>query len=757
MPSSKKIIISGTVQGVGFRPFVWRTAVKNNIKGFVSNTSAGVFIKAEGENKDLKSFVEDLRKQAPPASKISSFEISDLKYEGLKNFYIKKSKESKTISASVPADLAICKACAEDIKDSKNRRYEYPFTNCTDCGPRFTIVEKLPYDRPFTSMKKFKMCPSCFKEYKDPSNRRFHAQPNACPVCGPKVFLWEKGKIACENKEAIEKAADNIISGNILAIKGLGGFHLACDPFNFKAVKRLRDFKDRPFKPFALMTDDLNTVNKYLHISKKEEEIVFSSKAPIVTLKKKKNNYFNYVSPNLDSVGVMSAYTPLHLVLFKILREKKFLSPLIMTSGNHRDEPITKDNEEAVKLFSSLGPILLHNRPIHNRIDDSLVYVDEFSQERIIRRARGYVPDFISLPFSAKEDIFASGADIKNSFAFTRKKELFVSQYIGDLDDRNNSNFFCETYKKTKKLLKANPASAVCDFHPGYRSSSLAYSLGFKPCFVQHHIAHFFSVMAEHSILNDCIGVSVDGTGYGTDGKIWGCEFFVYKNNKVYRKASLEEFCLPGGEICLLEPYRILVSLAYKFGLGENLNKVFKLKEKEVMEKMIENKINSPLTTSAGRLFDAFSCLILDKKYSTYEAQLPMEAESICPKISSVEPYSFEIVKDKDILRICPKEALTRAFKDKKNNTSQDIMSYKFHFGFASAVSEICLLLAKENKINNICFSGGCFQNRKFSYFLTNILKNKKLNLYFNSKLPSNDGCISAGQIYFKLLKATIA
>ncbi len=756
MPVNKEIVISGTVQGVGFRPFVWRMALKHKIKGFVLNNSGGVLIKACGGKNDMRKFIDSLKKEAPAASRITSFTVRPAPAENFSDFSIKKSSESSLASANVPADLAVCPACAEDIANPLNRRYLYPFTNCTDCGPRFTIVEKLPYDRPFTSMKEFKMCPDCLKEYEEPADRRFHAQPNACPVCGPQIFLIHKGKKIAEKEFALSRAADFLISGHIVAIKGLGGFHLACDPFNKKAVEKLRKFKDRPFKPFAIMSDSIEELGKYLHISLKEKQILLSPRAPIVALKKKDISYFKYAAPNLDTLGVMAAYTPLHLALFKDLRNKKFKNPLIMTSGNFRDEPITKDNERAIELFSSLGPLLLHNRPIHNRIDDSLIYIDDYSQERIIRRARGYVPELIKLPVKPKEDTFAAGGDIKNSFAFTRGDELFVSQYIGDLDDSLNADFFIETYKKTSRMLSSRPASAVCDMHPLYRSSYLTSELGFKPYYVQHHIAHFFSVMAEYGIDEKCIGIVLDGTGYGLDGKIWGCELFAYENGRVRRFASLREFRLPGGEICAFKPYRVLFSMALTAGADLRIMNI-PIDEEKAMRKMIENNFNSPLTSSAGRLFDAFACLILGKKYATYEAQLPMELESISLNNHKASPYDFIPFNDGQIPRLDFSIALKQAIADKKQKLSPAIAAYKFHKGFARGIAEVCALEAKIKKIKTVCCSGGCFQNRKLSLFLAEELKRRGLKVYFNSKLPSNDGGISAGQLYFKILKAEIS
>lgn len=755
MPENKKITIRGTVQGVGFRPFVWRTAVENRITGFVGNSPEGVFIEARGEKKNLKKFINDLKNKKPDAAVINYFEVKPSACRKFSSFKIVKSHSRGLSSASVPADLAICPDCAGEIEKNSDRRYEYPFTNCTNCGPRFSIVEKLPYDRPFTSMKKFKMCLDCMAEYGNPADRRFHAQPNACPVCGPHVFLVEKGVRTAEKDEALERVSRLLSDGALVAIKGLGGFHLACDASNESAVKKLRKFKDRPYKPFAVMTESLEFIKKYLFISEKEKNLIFSQKAPIVALKKKNISYFNGPAPGLSSLGVMSAYTPLHRIVFRKMRQIGFKGVLIMTSGNLRDEPIVKDNETALKIFSSLDALLLHNRPIHNRIDDSLIQVSDSGEEKILRRARGYVPSSFILPFRPSKNIFASGADIKNSFAFTRGRELFLSQYIGDLDESANADFFRETYSKMKKLLLVNPSEAVADMHPSYRSLLLAKETGLKVSQVQHHIAHFFSVMAEHGLRENAIGVSLDGTGYGLDGKIWGGEFFVYKGGKVLRRGKLADFPLPGGEICVKEAFRSLMGLAHSCNIDIERFCDVEKEKKKLVTKMLSSCFNSPETSSMGRLFDAFSVLILGRPYATYEAQLPMELEAICSG-SGNSGYSFAIEGKKEILEISSREALKEAIKDRDSGRSISFMSRKFHYGIAKACVDMCLRLSAETGIKTFCFSGGCFQNLIFSELVKKMLSGRGFKIYFNNSIPSNDGGISAGQIYFRLLKAQI-
>lgn len=756
MPENRKIEIRGTVQGVGFRPFVLRCAIKNKITGFVGNSPKGVFIEARGEIKDIERFINDIKNNKPPASIINSLVVEKSSNKNFQDFKIVKSENSGKAFASVPADLAICKSCIEDIEDPSNRRFEYPFTNCTNCGPRFTIIKKIPYDRPYTTMEKFKMCKECLSEYKNPLDRRFHAQPNACQTCGPEVFLTVRGKVVAENNMAIDKLAEIILKGGLVAIKGLGGFHLSCDAENESAVKKLREFKARPKKPFAVMTDSLEGLDKYLHISQKEKDILVSSRAPIVAIKKRKNCFFNLVAPGLSTIGIMIAYTPLHRIILKKLREKGFKGLLIMTSGNLRDEPITKDNESAISLFAKFDAILLHNRDIHNRIDDSLVSVDHLGRERVFRRARGYVPNPFTLPLKCKKDIFAAGADIKNSFALTRGSELFISQYIGDLDDSANADFFRETYKKMKAMLLIKPKEAVADLHPNYRSVSLAKETGLKLYRVEHHIAHFFSVMAEHSLNEDAIGITLDGTGYGLDGKIWGGEFFVYKDKKIFRKAKLADFKLPGGEICINAPYRALLGLLHSFDIKDYRYVPGKSKDIEIINRMLEKNFNCVETSSMGRLFDAFSALILDKPFAGYEAQLPMELESVFSK-ESIKGYPFYYEERDGIIEIFSDKAIMEVLKDKKLKKSISLMSSKFHIGLADVCAKVAIKISQDYGIRTFCLSGGCFQNAIFTKLLKDRLRLPKFKVYSNDLIPTNDGGISAGQIYFRLLNVVVS
>lgn len=749
MLKTKKIIINGVVQGVGFRPFIYNLAIEMNINGYVLNSPDGVVIELTAEEEKIKKFIENIRLKKPKESEISSIEISEEKHKNFKDFKILKSENNSFVKTSIPADLSICEDCVKDISDPKNRRHLYPFTNCTNCGPRFSIVEKIPYDRKFTTMKKFKMCPECFKEYESPQNRRFHAQPNACPDCGPYAWVRSFDGRTIKNKW-LDYIVKRIIDGNIVLIKGIGGFHIACDAFNKQAVSKLREIKRRDFKPFAVMVDNISDISGWLIVKKDEEDIFNSSKAPIIMFRKKNDSVFEYVAPNIDSVGVMKAYTPLHKIIFNKLKEKGFRNPLVMTSGNFKDEPIITDNKQACDRFSGYD-ILLHNRDIKNRIDDSVLFLDDFKTQRIIRRSRGFVPQSIKIKSDEDKKIFAAGADIKNCFGFYRKGEVILSQYIGDLEIKENRDFFLSSYANMKKLFDINADTVCADMHPQYHSSSMAKSLGIRNIiYVQHHVAHMCSVMAENDLEDDVLGISFDGTGYGTDGNIWGGEFFVVKNGNIKRAAHFKYVPLPGGDTVSKEIWRSFVSF-----FSNRMDFVYKvLKGKierskiEIINNMIDKKINSPLSSSVGRIFDAVSVSVTGDVVSDFEASGPMKIEHLAYK--KVErPYKFDIERNGDIYVVSYDSLIDGIINDWERK--RDIISAKFHSALINLIKDLSIKICRDYDIKNICVSGGVFQNR----FLTNsIIKSfyrSKYNLYLNSKVPSNDGGISLGQIYYAL------
>ncbi|MFH1620414.1 MAG: carbamoyltransferase HypF, partial [bacterium] len=541
----KKILVNGIVQGVGFRPAVYRIALKNGIAGNVINTSAGVVIEAEGKPAAVRKFLRDLKEQKPPQSRIDSISVRPVPAKEGSGFVIEKSRDAGKASSIVPADLSLCAGCRKDIFDKSGRRWLYPFTNCTNCGPRFTIVRSLPYDRPLTTMSRFRMCPDCLAEYENPSDRRFHAQPNACPVCGPEIYL-DEGKRRLSGPEALKKASDELIKGKIASLQSLGGFHLACDAFNKAAVMKLRERKLRPHKPLAVMVRSIKQARKICFMNQDEADALSSQRAPIVMLKKKKN-IPGWIAPGLADIGVMLPYTPLHEILFEMLSKAGFSGPLIMTSGNRIDEPICRSRDEAVERLSDIADLMLyHDREIHNRCDDSVAFVLDGTLHPV-RRSRGFVPDCVKLAVSG-ETVLGCGADFKNTFCLTRGGEAFLSQHIGDLEDERAGKFYLEALARMKSFLGVTPAVVAHDLHPDYSSTSMASGFRGMKFPVQHHLAHIASVMAEHRLDEPVLGVALDGTGYGTDAAIWGSEFLKVDEKKWERLGHLKNFALPGGD-----------------------------------------------------------------------------------------------------------------------------------------------------------------------------------------------------------------
>ena len=750
----KKIIVKGVVQGVGFRPNVYKLALENLIRGWVRNNSEGVLIEAEGIRGNIKKFTDNLREKKPPQSKINSISVSDIPIKKEKKFLILESGKTSAVSAMIPADLGICSDCREDILKKSDRRYKYPFTNCTNCGPRFTIVKKVPYDRSYTTMKKFKMCPECLREYSNPLDRRFHAQPNACGICGPKIRTEYKGKYL-EGESALNIAADLIKKGGIAAVESLGGFHLACDAGNKKAVLKLRKAKNRMHKPFALMARNIKEAEKICYLNLKEKEVLKSAAAPVVMLKKRNKNLFQSAAPNLGSLGIMLPYTPLHEVLFKILREAGFENPLIMTSGNKRDEPIAKSFAEAkVKLSLIADIIVYHDRDIHNRVDDSVGFVSG-GEFRLVRRSRGFVPSAIKLPISSDKEILACGADLKNTFCLVRGDEAFVSQHIGDLSEAGNQRFYAETIDKFKKLLGINPKLTAHDLHPDYYSSVYVKNIkGAAKKSVQHHLAHILSVAAENKIKGPMMGVALDGTGYGSDGKIWGCEFMEIDSGRAKRKAHMRYFQLPGGDIAASEIWRGALSLVKASSLDGNLQKkaggFFKAVKKshmDTLEKMMDLNINAPLTSGMGRLFDVVAFLAGIRTIADYEAQGPMELESLCEN-KPKSFYKFSISEEKGKLIIDPSPIISAIIKGGIKNGRAKLISEKFHLGVARMITDVFCKLRLKNDISRVALSGGVFQNKLILEWTIAALKEKGFDVYTNNKIPSNDACISLGQAF---------
>ncbi len=785
------IVIRGAVQGVGFRPFIYRLATELHLPGWVVNSSQGVFIEVEGEKTHLDEFVLRLDREKPPRSFIQSLEPSFLDPVGFTTFEIRESDNRGTPSALVMADIATCPDCLQEIFNPSNRRYRYPFTNCTNCGPRFSIIESLPYDRPSTTMKHFVMCSECRKEYEDPLDRRFHAQPNACPECGPHIELWDvQGNIIVTHNEALRAAAEMIRSGKIVAMKGLGGFHLIVDARNNDAVLTLRARKHREEKPLAVMVPSLVVARTLGEISALEERLFLSPECPIVLVQKKVDHHnlqpstFNSklseaVSPGNPYLGLMLPYTPLHHLL---LDELGF--PVVATSGNLTDEPICIDEREALERLSTLADVfLVHNRPILRHVDDSIVRVMA-ERELVLRRARGYAPLPITMHSPEIPSMLAVGAHLKNTVAITAGNNAFISQHIGDLETHEALSAFRNVITSLETLYTLTPVKVICDEHPDYLSTKHARSLGIDVITVQHHYAHIASCMAENELEGEVLGVSWDGTGFGLDGTIWGGEFLLTNNKGFDRIASFQPFPLPGGDQAIREPRRTALGMMYA-KMGDDVfkqndvlcTKVFTPSELSVIRTMLQKKINSPMTSSVGRLFDGVASLIGLRQQTNFEGETAMELEFAAtgnlidecytftisqtrnpepetrnPKLSThnsqpstfnLQPLTFNLQPSTCQFHIDWFPMLDGILADHTHGVNAGFISAKFH----NTLTEIIVAVAKKIGNQRVALSGGCFQNKYLTERTIRRLREEGFSPYWHQRVPPNDGGISLGQI----------
>ena len=744
-----RISVRGVVQGVGFRPFAYRLAQEHNLRGWVRNTSGNVEIEVEGEEGTLESFISALEAQAPPMARIESLETAFYPPRGYTEFQIGQSLSREGQYQLVSPDIATCQDCKQEIFSPSDRRFGYPFTNCTNCGPRFTIIEDIPYDRPKTTMRQFKMCPRCQQEYDDPLDRRFHAQPNACPKCGPSLELVDGGGKTVEGKDVIKAVSRLLKEGKILAVKGLGGFQLACDATNGEAVNILRNRKRRPSKPLAVMMGTIQGIEKHCLVSPEERKLLESPQAPIVLLGRKQgSDIAKAVAPNLKYLGVMLPYTPLHHLL---LKESGL--PLVMTSGNLSEEPIAKDNDEALRRLQGIADyFLLHNRDIYARYDDS-VYIVEDGKPQALRRARGYAPYPIFLPFKSKQ-ILACGAEDKNTFCLTKDEHAFLSQHIGDMENEETLGHFENTIELYKKLFRVEPEIIAYDMHPDYLATKYALEAGanLKLVPVQHHHAHIASCLAENKVKGPVIGVAFDGTGYGSDGTIWGGEFLLADWKGFKRVGHLEYVPLPGGEAAIRKPYRMALGYLYTllepdFSLeGLPLDGI-KSAEIEIIKQQLKRKINSPLTSSAGRLFDAVSALAGVRGEIDYEAQAAIELEMLASgEIDKSEAYPFSIVEEGGIGVVRLSELLSGLVQGIRSQTPVPVISLKFHHTVAEIITAMCKLIAKDTDIHQVALSGGVFQNRLLLRLTTAALQREDFSVLTHRLVPCNDGGISLGQ-----------
>ncbi len=748
------IRIRGRVQGVGFRPHVFNLATALSLKGTVKNSSKGVTIDIEGERVD--EFIKRLRTSPPPLAEIEEIHTEELPPVNYSDFSILHSEEEGSFTHVSP-DVSICDDCLKEMLEPSDRRYLYPFINCTNCGPRYSITLKLPYDRPNTTMKVFQMCSDCLREYQDPRDRRFHAQPNACPSCGPSLTfrLTNRELEHLLTEDPLESTIRLIQTGGVVAIKGLGGFHIACDALNTRAVERLRVRKRKSNKPFALMAPEIDAVKRFVHLESEDERLLSSNKRPIVLLRKKERCPIpEAVAPKNSYLGFMLPYTPLHYLLFYYpvsgVAQPNFQC-LIMTSGNLREEPIIHRNQDALERLSPLvDAFLFHDREIFMRVDDSVIKEGVF-----IRRARGYVPEPVMLDDEGPE-VLAVGADLKNTFTLTREHYAVVSQHIGDMENFETLCFFEEVLENLKSLYRINPMHIAADLHPSYMSRQWAERQGIPVTYIQHHHAHAAAVMAEHGIKEQVFAVVLDGTGYGTDGTVWGGEFLMAGIDGFKRLAHFEYLRLPGGEMAIKEPWRIAVSVINDLYGGQSQRYLsalgyydrFPPAQIESIRKISRLTHFSPKSSGAGRLFDLVASITGLVDLNTYEAEAPIALESmVCDAVD--EGYGFSILTDSIPWRVSFKKALNQMIDGVLRGEAVEIISTRFHNTVAEAVCEVMERLRdREGGLAKVVLSGGVFQNVYLLRRIKKGLKSRGFQVYFHKRLPPNDACISLGQAY---------
>jgi len=754
----REISVRGIVQGVGFRPFIYALARRHGFTGLVRNDAEGVHIEAEGAPEELDLFLREIRGEAPPLAVVETVSWRPLAVLEERVFRIEESREGVQRRALVSPDVATCEECLDELFDSADRRYRYPFTNCTNCGPRFTITRSVPYDRAMTTMAHFEMCPECLDEYDDPSDRRFHAQPNACPVCGPQVRLLDRFGHELHGKpdDPILRTSRMLRGRAVVAIKGLGGYHLACDPFDPKAVRTLRGRKLRQDKPFALMARDLGQVRELCRVGLEEEALLTSPARPIVLLERREDNgVVEEVAPRQNTLGVMLAYTPLHHLL---LRDAGI--PLVMTSGNNSDEPIAYRDEEA---FEQLGEIadyfLIHDRPIHMRCDDSVARIVD-SEMYEIRRSRGYAPAPLKVAESFAQHTLACGGELKNTFCVAKERHVFLSHHIGDLENYETLRSFREGVEHYCRLFDVQPELVAYDLHPEYLSTKYARELeetGLPAVGIQHHHAHIASCLAdnERPATERMIGVALDGTGYGTDGAVWGGEFFEGSIEKGFvRRAHLEYAPMPGGTAAIREPWRMAVAqLISLYGEEEVLKLplavVRRSGERDVrlIARLVEHTLNTPPTSSAGRLFDAVAALVgvPGSRRTTYEGQAAIELELAASGPAS-PGYPFRLRSNEEGWIVETRETVAGVVGDLLAGREIGEISSKFHRTVAEMVVAGCEQIREMGGVRSVALSGGTFQNWLLMEQVVELLGGKGFTVYRHRRVPTNDGGLSLGQ-----------
>ncbi|MBN1158274.1 MAG: carbamoyltransferase HypF [Bacteroidales bacterium] len=738
---ARRIKVRGLVQGVGFRPFVYRLALRHKLKGWIANGTDGVEIRIEGRKSSVPSFLEALRHQAPPASHIDEISAEEDVPEGLNDFRILASIDLTDETSEISPDIAVCSDCLQDLKKQEHR-HDYPFINCTNCGPRFSIILDFPYDRSNTTMQSFMMCPLCRKEFEEMSDRRFHAQPVACRHCGPEYSLHMNGRMIREFNQILDLISTMLSGGKILAVKGLGGYHLMCDALNEKAVGRLRRSKKHEGKPFAVMFRDPETIREYVWLSPAEEKILCSWQRPIVILKNRKT-LAHSVSLGLNTTGVFLPYMPFHHLLFERIRQ----SLLVLTSGNLAEEPIVIEDQQALSALAGISDaVLTYNRDIYNRTDDSVVRVIN-DKPSITRRSRGYVPVPVKMPFQVN-GIFAAGAELVNCFCIGKNDRAYMSQHIGDLKNAETFEFYTEALDRFKKIFRISPHLAVADLHPDYLSTRYVHNMGLPVAEVQHHHAHIASCMAENALDEPVIGLALDGTGYGTDGQLWGSEFLVCDYHDFERYCHFEYMVMPGGDKAAEEPWRMGISLLYQaFGLdipdtGLPIIRNIGMERIGQLTEAIDKKINCPLSSGAGRLFDAVAAITGICLHSRHHAEAPMRLESELDE-HCVESYETFATKE----HISFRPVIRRICDDLREGISPATISAKFHNTVINCSVDALKRIASETGIQKVVLSGGSFQNRYLSEKLQKKLTRNRFQVYTHSKVPCNDGGLALGQL----------
>jgi hydrogenase maturation protein HypF len=772
--NTKHIAVTGVVQGVGFRPFVYGLARRLELQGWVRNTSAGVEILIQGEDCSVEKFLTALSSQAPPLARIERLTARDETTGVYSRFEIRESHRVADVYQPVSPDVAICSDCERELLDLSDRRYLYPFINCTNCGPRFTIIKDLPYDRLQTTMAGFEMCPDCAAEYADPLDRRFHAEPIACPVCGPFVQLRcaPRPEFAASIIElrlpAILKARQLLRDGRILAVKGIGGFHLACDARNDAAVRELRRRKGRAGKPFALMAADLGTVEEFCEVNDAERAVLTGIERPVVLLRRKTHRGIaDAVAPDLDTWGVMLPYTPLHHLLLNQLDAQLTTEPvspvLVMTSGNFSEEPIAIRDEEALDRLASLADaFLLHNRDIHFRCDDSVVRLDRLQDVArqppvYLRRSRGYAPYPVALPFESIP-ILGVGGELKNTFCLARDRHAFLSHHIGDMENAEVYDAFRGSVEQFGSFFRVRPELVAHDLHPDYLTTRYAVSRDHSRCIaVQHHHAHIAACMADNHLTNrKVIGLSFDGTGYGLDGKIWGGEILIASYDEFERAAHLQYLPLPGGDAATRNPWRIAVGYAEALGLdlaGMPFLATVAPRSVQIVRTAVQKNLNVVETSSLGRLFDAVAALAGVRNEVTYEAQAAIELEVLSrANLNEVRPYPFGIQDGIVGLR----DLLEQVILDVRRGWPAAVIGARFHLTVSAMAVEICSLLRNSTGIKETVLSGGVWQNQALLGLCRPALEDAGFTVYTHQHVPANDGGLSLGQVAVANFQASL-